>query len=55
MTSRKPSRCVSNLEIKEFHITVGHVSSSNSGESNLARKLSRVVVHKSHIKMRKLS
>jgi hypothetical protein len=55
MTRRKPSRCVSILETKEFHVAVGHVSSSNRGESKLARKLSRVVVHKSYIKKRKLS
>jgi hypothetical protein len=43
------------LETKEFHVAVGPVGSSNRGESKLARKLSRVVVHRSNIKTRKLS
>jgi hypothetical protein len=43
------------LETKGFHVAVGPVSSSNRGQSKLARKLSRVVVHRSNIKRRKLS
>ena len=42
------------LETKGFHVAVGHVGSSNRGESKLARKLPRVVVHRSNIKKRKL-
>jgi hypothetical protein len=55
MTCRKPSRCVADLETKGFDVAVRHVGSSNRGESKLARKLSRVVVHKSQPKKRKLS
>ena len=43
------------LETKGFHVADGHGGSSNRGESKLPRKLSRVVVHRSNIKKRKLS
>ena len=55
MTCRNPPRCVADLRDKGFHVAAGHISSSNGGESKWARKLSRIVVHRSNIKRRKLS
>ena len=55
MTCRNPPHWVVDLRDKGFHVAMGHVSSSNRGESKSARKLSRIVVHRSNIKSRKLS
>ena len=55
MTRKKPGRFVADPRDQVIDVAVGHVSSSHRGGSKSARKLSRVVAHRSNIKWRKLS